>query len=181
MEIILGISHNIVRLFSLQIQFNTTIVTLKLRANTTRPRFGTSQTKKIYGGASNLCTWPCFYYIGILCNVAAVDRTLPLFYGSELLIRQHPVITVFARICFRVSSASDEGCRGSEAKCKIFLNLFFLEMTRYHKAAIDGYMDLLKEATRKDLNTPDEDGMTPTLLAAFHGHIDALQLICSRE
>lgn len=111
----------------------------------------------------------------------AVDRTLPLFYGSELLIRQHPVITVFARICFCVSSASDEGCRGSEAKWKIFLNLFFLEMTRYHKAAIDGYLDLLKEATRKDLNTPDEDGMTPTLLAAFHGHIDALQLICSRE
>nr|XP_046272550.1 ankyrin repeat and SAM domain-containing protein 4B [Scatophagus argus] len=54
-------------------------------------------------------------------------------------------------------------------------------MSRYHKAAIDGYLDLLKEATRKDLNTADEDGMTPTLLAAFHGHIDALQLICSRE
>ncbi|XP_071329818.1 ankyrin repeat and SAM domain-containing protein 4B [Trachinotus anak] len=54
-------------------------------------------------------------------------------------------------------------------------------MTRYHKAAIDGYLDLLKEATRKDLNTADEDGMTPTLLAAFHGHVDALQLICSRE
>lgn len=53
-------------------------------------------------------------------------------------------------------------------------------MSRYHKAAIDGYLDLLKEATRKDLNTPDEDGMTPTLWAAFHGHIDALQLICSR-
>ncbi|XP_068606343.1 ankyrin repeat and SAM domain-containing protein 4B [Brachionichthys hirsutus] len=54
-------------------------------------------------------------------------------------------------------------------------------MTRYHKAAIDGYLDLLKQATRKDLNAPDDDGMTPTLLAAFHGHIDALQLICSRE
>ncbi|XP_022058084.1 ankyrin repeat and SAM domain-containing protein 4B [Acanthochromis polyacanthus] len=54
-------------------------------------------------------------------------------------------------------------------------------MSRYHKAAIDGYLDLLKEATRKDLNTADEDGMTPTLLAAFHGHIDALQLICSRD
>lgn len=53
-------------------------------------------------------------------------------------------------------------------------------MSRYHKAAIDGYLDLLKEATRKDLNTKDEDGMTPTLLAAFHGHVDALQLICSR-
>ncbi|XP_061830388.2 ankyrin repeat and SAM domain-containing protein 4B-like [Nerophis lumbriciformis] len=53
-------------------------------------------------------------------------------------------------------------------------------MSRYHKAAIDGNSDLLKEATRKDLNWPDEDGMTPTLLAAFHGHVNALQLICSR-
>ncbi|TRZ03037.1 hypothetical protein DNTS_028678 [Danionella cerebrum] len=53
-------------------------------------------------------------------------------------------------------------------------------MSRYHKAAIDGYLDLLKEATRKDLNTPDEDGMTPTLWAAYHGHIEALQLTCSR-
>ncbi|CAN9505235.1 unnamed protein product [Ophioblennius macclurei] len=54
-------------------------------------------------------------------------------------------------------------------------------MSRYHKAATDGNLDLLKEATRKDLNTSDEDGMTPTLLAAFHGHVEALQLICSRE
>ncbi|XP_048846410.1 ankyrin repeat and SAM domain-containing protein 4B [Brienomyrus brachyistius] len=54
-------------------------------------------------------------------------------------------------------------------------------MSRYHKAAIDGYLDLLKEATTKDLNTPDDDGMTPTLWAAFHGHIEALQLICSRR
>lgn len=74
-----------------------------------------------------------------------------------------------------------KGWKGSDTKSKSFSNLFFLEMTRYHKAATDGYLDLLKEATRKDLNTPDEDGMTPTLLAAFHGHIDALQLICSRE
>ncbi|XP_042361788.1 ankyrin repeat and SAM domain-containing protein 4B [Plectropomus leopardus] len=54
-------------------------------------------------------------------------------------------------------------------------------MSRYHKAAIDGYLELLKEATRNDLNAADEDGMTPTLLAAFHGHVDALQLICSRK
>ncbi|XP_066498569.1 ankyrin repeat and SAM domain-containing protein 4B [Hoplias malabaricus] len=53
-------------------------------------------------------------------------------------------------------------------------------MSRYHKAAIDGYLDLLKEATTKDLNTPDEDGMTPTLWAAYHGRLEALQLICSR-
>ncbi|KAJ0001407.1 hypothetical protein NQD34_006427 [Periophthalmus magnuspinnatus] len=53
-------------------------------------------------------------------------------------------------------------------------------MSRYHKAAIDGNLDILKEATTKDLNTADEDGMTPTLLAAFNGRVDALQLICSR-
>lgn len=57
---------------------------------------------------------------------------------------------------------------------------FKSEMSRYHKAATDGYLELLKEATRRDLNIADEDGMTPTILAAFHGHVDALQLICSR-
>lgn len=51
---------------------------------------------------------------------------------------------------------------------------------RYHKAARDGYLDLLKEATRKDLNAPDEDGMTPTLWAAYHGNLEALRLVVSR-
>ncbi|XP_078719115.1 pre-mRNA splicing regulator USH1G [Lampetra fluviatilis] len=50
----------------------------------------------------------------------------------------------------------------------------------YHKAARDGYLDLLREATKKDLNAPDEDGMTPTLWAAYHGNLDALRLIVSR-
>ncbi|XP_053707958.1 pre-mRNA splicing regulator USH1G isoform X2 [Synchiropus splendidus] len=51
---------------------------------------------------------------------------------------------------------------------------------RFHKAARDGYLDLLKEATRKDLNAPDEDGMTPTLWAAYYGNLEALRLIVSR-
>ncbi|XP_071389902.1 pre-mRNA splicing regulator USH1G isoform X2 [Centroberyx affinis] len=51
---------------------------------------------------------------------------------------------------------------------------------RYHKAARDGYLDLLREATRKDLNAPDEDGMTPTLWAAYHGNLEALRLIVGR-
>ncbi|KAL2101945.1 hypothetical protein ACEWY4_003706 [Coilia grayii] len=51
---------------------------------------------------------------------------------------------------------------------------------KYHKAARDGYLDLLKEATRKDLNAPDEDGMTPTLWAAYHGNLGALRLIVGR-
>ncbi|XP_054848992.1 ankyrin repeat and SAM domain-containing protein 4B [Eublepharis macularius] len=52
--------------------------------------------------------------------------------------------------------------------------------TRYHQAAMDGNLELLKEATRKDLNTADTDGMTPTLLAAYHGHLEAVEVICRR-
>ncbi|XP_067329271.1 ankyrin repeat and SAM domain-containing protein 4B [Anolis sagrei] len=52
--------------------------------------------------------------------------------------------------------------------------------TRYHHAAADGNLELLKEATRKDLNTSDMDGMTPTLLVAYHGNLDALEIICRR-
>ncbi|XP_028332137.1 Usher syndrome type-1G protein homolog [Gouania willdenowi] len=51
---------------------------------------------------------------------------------------------------------------------------------RYHRAARDGYLDVLKEATRKELNAQDEDGMTPTLWAAYHGHQGALRVIVSR-
>ena len=50
----------------------------------------------------------------------------------------------------------------------------------FHKAARDGYLDLLREATRKDLNTGDEDGMTPTAWSAFYGNLDALRLIVGR-
>uniref|UniRef100_A0A8C5UAA0 Ankyrin repeat and sterile alpha motif domain containing 4B n=1 Tax=Malurus cyaneus samueli TaxID=2593467 RepID=A0A8C5UAA0_9PASS len=52
--------------------------------------------------------------------------------------------------------------------------------SRYHQAAADGNVELLKEATRKDLNTSDDDGMTPTLVAAYHGHLEALEVICRR-
>ncbi|XP_005442551.1 ankyrin repeat and SAM domain-containing protein 4B [Falco biarmicus] len=52
--------------------------------------------------------------------------------------------------------------------------------SRYHKAAADSNLDLLKEATKKDLNTSDEDGVTPTLLAAYHGYLEALEVICRR-
>ncbi|XP_077172575.1 ankyrin repeat and SAM domain-containing protein 4B [Paroedura picta] len=52
--------------------------------------------------------------------------------------------------------------------------------TRYHQAAADGNLELLKEATQKDLNTSDVDGMTPTLLAAYHGYVEAMEIICRR-
>ena len=48
------------------------------------------------------------------------------------------------------------------------------------RAARDGYLDALKEATRKDCNAKDEDGMTPTLWAAFEGNLEALRLLVGR-
>ncbi|ELT92243.1 hypothetical protein CAPTEDRAFT_34265, partial [Capitella teleta] len=50
----------------------------------------------------------------------------------------------------------------------------------FHRAARDGFVDILKEASRKDCNRPDEDDMTPTLWAAFHGNLESLRLIVSR-
>ncbi|XP_071512187.1 pre-mRNA splicing regulator USH1G isoform X1 [Panulirus ornatus] len=51
---------------------------------------------------------------------------------------------------------------------------------RFHRAARDGYVEVLKEATRRDCNQPDEDGLTPTLCAAYEGNLDALRLIVGR-
>ena len=51
---------------------------------------------------------------------------------------------------------------------------------RYHRAARDGYLEVLKETTKKDCNSRDEDGMTPTLWAAFEGNLDALRLLVGR-
>lgn len=51
---------------------------------------------------------------------------------------------------------------------------------KFHKAARDGYLDLLRSATKRDLNSPDEDGMTATLWAAYSGNLDALRQIVGR-
>ena len=53
-------------------------------------------------------------------------------------------------------------------------------MTKFHKAAQDGYLDLLQEASRRDADNPDEDGRTPVLWAAFRGNLDALRLLVGR-
>lgn len=55
-----------------------------------------------------------------------------------------------------------------------------IEKDRFHRAARDGFVDLLREATRKDSNQPDEDGMTPTLWAAYHGNVEALRTLVGR-
>ncbi|KAF5306861.1 hypothetical protein FQA39_LY00091 [Lamprigera yunnana] len=51
---------------------------------------------------------------------------------------------------------------------------------RFHKAAKDGLLEVLKETTKRDCNGRDEQGMTPTLYAAFYGHLEALRLLCGR-
>lgn len=39
---------------------------------------------------------------------------------------------------------------------------------------------MLKEATKKEINSKDDDGMTPVLWAAFEGKLDALRLLIGR-
>ncbi|GBO11910.1 Usher syndrome type-1G protein [Araneus ventricosus] len=56
----------------------------------------------------------------------------------------------------------------------------FMDADRFHRAARDGHLDLLQEANRKELNSRDEDGMTPAMWAAYYGHLDALRLIVGR-
>ncbi|XP_059614038.1 pre-mRNA splicing regulator USH1G [Phlebotomus argentipes] len=51
---------------------------------------------------------------------------------------------------------------------------------RFHKAARDGLLDVLKEGTAKELNTRDATGMTPVHCAAFVGRLDALRLLVGR-
>ncbi|XP_053662842.1 pre-mRNA splicing regulator USH1G [Anopheles marshallii] len=51
---------------------------------------------------------------------------------------------------------------------------------RIHRAAKDGLLDVLREATRSEANAKDVDGMTPVLWAAFQGHFDALKLLVVR-
>ena len=51
---------------------------------------------------------------------------------------------------------------------------------RIRKAARDGYLDILRDATRKECNTADEDGMTATHWAAYAGNLDSLRIIVGR-
>ncbi|KAK2714328.1 pre-mRNA splicing regulator USH1G-like [Artemia franciscana] len=51
---------------------------------------------------------------------------------------------------------------------------------RFHGAARDNDLSRLKEATKRDCNARDEDGMTPTLCAAFEGHLEALRILVGR-
>jgi len=55
---------------------------------------------------------------------------------------------------------------------------------RFHRAARDGSsrrgLELLKEATSRDLNRRDKEGMTPTLIASEQGHLEAVKICVQR-
>lgn len=50
----------------------------------------------------------------------------------------------------------------------------------FHRAARDGLCGVLKEATKKEINAKDADGMTPLLYAAFEGKLEAMKLMIGR-
>lgn len=54
--------------------------------------------------------------------------------------------------------------------------------TKYHRAAIDGYIDMLCDASKRDSNLPNDqaNGLTPTLMAAQSGQLDALRILVGR-
>ncbi|XP_023313642.1 Usher syndrome type-1G protein homolog isoform X1 [Trichogramma pretiosum] len=60
---------------------------------------------------------------------------------------------------------------------KIIKSLFSIT---FFRAAKENILEILKEATRKDCNTRDDGGMTPTLWSAFEGHIEALRLLVAK-
>lgn len=51
---------------------------------------------------------------------------------------------------------------------------------RLRQAVRDGYVELLREATRRECNAADEDGMTAVHWAAYAGNLDALRIIVGR-
>lgn len=53
---------------------------------------------------------------------------------------------------------------------------------KYHRAAVDGYVDMLCDASKRDANAPlaDESRATPTHLAAQFGQLEALRILVGR-
>lgn len=47
-------------------------------------------------------------------------------------------------------------------------------------AARDGRLDILREASRREMNARDASGMSPTLWAAYEGRLEALRLLVGR-
>lgn len=51
---------------------------------------------------------------------------------------------------------------------------------RLRQAVRDGYLEILRNATRKECNHPDDDGMTATHWASYSGQLNALRIIVGR-
>lgn len=49
-----------------------------------------------------------------------------------------------------------------------------------HQAAKEGNVPVLKKASKKDLNVPDEEGWTALHWAAWNGSIPAIETIVSK-
>lgn len=56
----------------------------------------------------------------------------------------------------------------------------FISLSLSFRAARDGLIEVLKEATASDVNEKDVNGMTPVLWAAFEGKLEALRLLVGR-
>ena len=48
------------------------------------------------------------------------------------------------------------------------------------RAAKDGMLDVLKEASKREINAKDEAGMSMVLWAAFEGKLDALRMLVGK-
>ncbi|XP_055637268.1 ankyrin repeat and SAM domain-containing protein 4B-like [Toxorhynchites rutilus septentrionalis] len=59
--------------------------------------------------------------------------------------------------------------------------MHFIKSKRYHKAARDANLAVLKEANRWEANAPDEGGMTPLHWAAHEGHSEAVRILLERK
>lgn len=86
---------------------------------------------------------------------------------------------------FSEAKSQEEEQQSLARSLKRELNLKRLEKnsynSKYHRAAFDGYIDMLCDASKRDTNLAnDEDGFTPTLLAAYNGHLDALRILVGR-
>lgn len=58
--------------------------------------------------------------------------------------------------------------------------LVFVSCFIINSASRDGRLDILREASKREMNARDAEGMSPTLWAAYEGHLEALRLLVGR-
>lgn len=56
----------------------------------------------------------------------------------------------------------------------------YLASTRYHRAAVDGFVDMLCDARKRQTNEANDVGLTPVHLAALSGQLEALRILVGR-